>query len=210
MLVVGLGNLKFMNETITDGATVRGTSDAANDEVAAEGRSPAPMSGVANSDATNGETTKGRLEAIWLKRAHRGQMDEVATAVLVEGQGLEGNADQGGRRQVTILSKERWDGAVSGLEAEQIGSLHPKDRRANLFVSGLDLEDTRGWTLMIGGHHMVIAGETKPCALMDDICDGLQDALRSHWGGGAYAQVVDGGTISVGDEVTLTPPSESN
>lgn len=197
MLVVGLGNLKFMNEATTDGATVAGAIVAG-------------ASSAAKGGATNGGATKGRLQAIWLKRDHRGQMDEVATAVLVEGQGLEGNADQGGRRQVTILSKERWDGAVSGLEAEQIGSLHPKDRRANLFVSGLDLEDTRGWTLKVGGHHMVIAGETKPCALMDDICDGLQDALRSHWGGGAYAQVVDGGTISVGDEVTLTPPSEGD
>lgn len=181
MLVVGLGNLKFMTEQKT-----------------------------------------GRLEAIWIKRAHKGPMDAVSEAELLEGQGLKGNADQGGRRQVTILSKERWEEAVTGLSGaeEQSGPpitsggnqsdnyIHPKDRRANLFVSGLDLEETRGWTLAVGGHRMVVAGETKPCAFMDDICEGLQDALRPHWGGGAYAQVLDSGTISVGDEVTLTPPSE--
>lgn len=181
MLVVGLGNLKFMTEQKT-----------------------------------------GRLEAIWIKRAHKGPMDAVSEAELVEGQGLKDNADQGGRRQVTILSKERWEEAVAGLGGAKPGeesqgeshaagfSVDPKDRRANLFVSGLDLQETRGWMLTVGGHRMVIAGETKPCAFMDDICDGLQDALRLHWGGGAYAQVLDGGTISVGDDVSLTPPSEGN
>ena len=218
MLVAGLGNLKFMEEQKT-----------------------------------------GRLEAIWIKRAHKGPMDSVSEAELVEGQGLKNNADQGGRRQVAILSKERWEEATSistgppatrtaailskerweeataglvetaaELEAglagaeEQSGQpissggnqsdnhIHPKDRRANLFVSGLDLEATRGWTLAVGGHRLVIAGETKPCAFMDDICDGLQDALRPHWGGGAYAQVLDSGTISIGDRVTLTPPSEGD
>ena len=205
MLVVGLANLKFMTEQKT-----------ATDETSA---SETPASETHN---RNGEAMKGRLEAIWIKRAHKGPMDAVSEAELVEGQGLRNNADLGGRRQVTILSKERWEEAVAGLEAGKSGgeshgesnvagfSVDPKDRRANLFVSGLDLEETRGWTLAVGGHRMVIAGETRPCAFMDDICYGLQDALRPHWGGGAYAQVLDGGAISIGNEVTLTPPSEGN
>ena len=177
---------------------------------------------VGNAANHTGEAAKGRLEAIWIKRAHKGPMDAVSEAELVEGQGLKGNTDQGGRRQVAILSKERWEEATAGLRGNKSGeeshgdtdaaglAVHPKDRRANLFVSGLDLEETRGWTLAVGGHRLVIAGETKPCAFMDDICDGLQDALRPHWGGGAYAQVLDSGAISVGDRVTLTPPSEGD
>ncbi len=37
----------------------------------------------------------GRIEAIWVKRAHRGPMDPVPSAVLVAGRGVVGNADQG-------------------------------------------------------------------------------------------------------------------
>ncbi len=40
----------------------------------------------------------GTLEAIWLKRVRGGPMDPVASAELVAGRGLVGNANQGGRR----------------------------------------------------------------------------------------------------------------
>jgi hypothetical protein len=66
--------------------------------------------------------SEGRLEAIWLKRARLGPMDRVEAAILVPGRGLAGNANQGGRRQVAILSREavtpceRMDEALPGLE----------------------------------------------------------------------------------------------
>jgi MOSC domain-containing protein YiiM len=125
-------------------------------------------------------------------------MDACVTAELETGRGLVGNADRGGRRQVTVLSGERWAALMQQVNA----SLAPEARRANLIVSGVDLEESRGRTLVIGACRLRIGGETRPCELMEQAAAGLQRAMRHHWGGGAFAEVLEGGTIAVGDRVT--------
>ena len=140
----------------------------------------------------------GRLEAIWVKRAKAGPMDPVDRALLEDGMGLRGNANRGGRRQVTIISAERWRELMEALGAD----LDPSARRANLMVSGLDLQASRGKTLRIGATRLRINGETRPCEQMEEAHAGLQALMRERWGGGAYADVVEGGVIAVGDEVS--------
>ena len=147
----------------------------------------------------------GRVEAIWIKRAKGGPMDPRGQAVAVAGRGLLGNANQGGRRQVTIIAREAWEAAEEALGAR----LDPALRRANVMVSGLDLRHTRGLDLEIGAVRLRIRGETRPCRLMDDSWPGLEAALGPDWRGGVFAEVVGGGTLRVGDAARLTVPDDA-
>jgi MOSC domain-containing protein YiiM len=139
----------------------------------------------------------GRLEAIWIKRAHRGPMDRVQRATLVAGRGLVGNADQGRRRQVTIIEREVWARLMVELRAD----VAPSARRANLMVSGLDLVGRRDRVLVVGACRVRVLGETRPCERMDEALQGLREAMKTDWGGGSFGEVLDGGEIAVGMEV---------
>ena len=139
----------------------------------------------------------GRLEQIWIKRLHRGPMDPVEQAELRVGRGLAGNADQGGRRQVTIIARGRWD-RLSEAMADQID---PAVRRANILVSDIEFEGSRGRILRIGSCRFRINGETRPCARMEEAAPGLRAVMDPPYAGGAYAETLDDGTIRVGDPV---------
>jgi MOSC domain-containing protein YiiM len=132
-------------------------------------------------------------------------MDPRPQATLVAGRGLAGNANQGGRRQVTLLTEEGWAGALSDLGAD----LDPSLRRANLLISGIHLEKTRGRILRIGFCRLRIFSETTPCKQMDEAYPGLQRALRPAWRGGVCAEVLEGGEIAVGDPVRWEEPEEA-
>lgn len=138
---------------------------------------------------------EGRVEAIWLKRAKGGPMDAVASAEAVAGRGLVGSANQGGRRQVTIIDAAAWERVMHALGAR----LDPSARRANVMVSGLELARSRGRVLCLGPCRVRIFNETRPCELMDRALPGLKAALAPDWGGGAFGEVIEGGAIRVGD-----------
>jgi MOSC domain-containing protein YiiM len=143
----------------------------------------------------------GRLEQIWLKRARRGVMDPVESATLVEGKGVKDSASFGSHRQVTIISLERWLDLTSELGAD----VDPSARRAELMVSGVDLENSRGRLLLVGRCVLCIGGETTPCERMDEAFRGLRAAMAPRWGGGAWAEVVTGGEVRISDPVSWQP-----
>jgi MOSC domain-containing protein YiiM len=128
-------------------------------------------------------------------------MDSVRRAALRAGRGIVGNANQGGRRQVTIIAQQAWEDAVTdvGVRVEAIA------RRANLLVSGISLAKTRGRTLLIGGCRLLIRGETRPCERMDEAQAGLRAALGPGWRGGVLAEVLEDGEIEVGARVEWVP-----
>ena len=139
----------------------------------------------------------GKLEAIWVKRVRRGRMDPVDRAQLMADKGIIGNANQGGRRQVTIIEREVWEKLMIQLGA----AADPAARRANFMISGASLANTRGRILRIGKARIQIMGETKPCERMEEAVSGLRQAMYSDWQGGAFGIVIADGMVSVGDDV---------
>ena len=142
--------------------------------------------------------TTGRIEAIWVKRAKRGVMDAVPTAELLAGEGVKGSADRRGKRQVTLIEREAWSAMMAELSAD----VPPAARRANVMLSGVRLADTRGRVLRLGSTRIRIAGETLPCERMEEACTGLRAVMRPDWRGGAFGEVITGGSISVNDIAT--------
>lgn len=122
-------------------------------------------------------------------------MDRVMFAEAVAGRGLAGNANQGGRRQVTLIDEARWREAQEELGVD----VDPSARRANLMLRGIDLEGQRGRSLRIGQAVVRIYYELTPCERMDEAHPGLRKALRPRWRGGAFGEVIEGGIIQLGD-----------
>lgn len=139
----------------------------------------------------------GQLQAIWIKRMKSGPLDPVDSAELIAGRGIERNANQGGRRQITLIEQEVWEDLMRRLDA----SISPATRRANLMLSGIRLADSRDRILHVGACRVRILGETKPCAQMDAALFGLREAMVDGWAGGAFGEVLDDGRITVGDPV---------
>lgn len=128
-------------------------------------------------------------------------MDSVRRAALRTGRGIVGNANQGGRRQVTIIARQAWESAATDLGV----NIEPIARRANLLLSGISLEKTRGRTLLVGACRLLIRGETRPCERMDEAQAGLRAALGTAWRGGVFAEVLDDAEIEVGALVQWIP-----
>lgn len=127
----------------------------------------------------------------------RGPMDLVESARIVAGRGIVGNANQGGRRQITLIEEEVWLRLMEELKAD----LQPTTRRANLLVRNFDLSKSRGRVLRIGDCRIRVFGETKPCERMEEALNGLKNAMYADWRGGAFGEALDDGEIRCGDNV---------
>jgi MOSC domain-containing protein YiiM len=98
---------------------------------------------------------------------------------------------------VTLVSKDQWAAVVAALGRP----VDPSVRRANLLVSGIELEARRGEVLLVGACRLKVQGETRPCERMDEALQGLRAALERARAGGIYAEVLEGGVVGIGDPV---------
>ncbi len=125
-------------------------------------------------------------------------MESPESVNVIAGHGIEGDrhaAEEGVRkaRQVLLMDEETLESF--GLAYGEV--------RENITTSGIDLVATpAGATLAVGGEVVLkITGPCAPCARMDEIRPGLR--LEFDGKRGMLASVVRGGTIRVGDAISV-------
>lgn len=143
------------------------------------------------------------LHKIYIYPIQDGPCEEREICEALPATGLAGDRRRPQRRSVTLLSSEVWADTTASLGVE----LSPATRRANLLVSGVDLQAAVGKRLQIGEVVFKIWGETEPCSKMDDKLQGLQQALKPEMRGGVCAEVVTAGKLNVGDAISLVEPT---
>jgi MOSC domain-containing protein YiiM len=138
---------------------------------------------------------QARIVSIQLCPGHREPMKLVRSATAIEGQGLQGDKHGGGApdRQVLLADKEALDAV----------GVQPGTIKENLTVEGLNVMDLApGSRLHLGASAVLeITKVCEPCFRMDEIRDGLRQELEGRRG--MVSRVVRGGSIHVGDPITV-------
>ena len=142
-----------------------------------------------------------RLLGIAIKPHGEKEMRELPGALLSCERGVEGDSrGKPGPRQVTLMSHAAWQMACKELAMD----LHWSQRRANLLVDNLSLEESVGAVIHIGDATLEVTGETDPCRRMEALYPGLFAALAMEWRGGVTCRVVKGALLTVGETVALS------
>ena len=138
---------------------------------------------------------QGTITNLHIARVKGTPSDPVQEATAISGLGLDGDrsAYEGNNRQVLFIDKETLDDL--GLTPGQV--------KENITVTGLDLSQTKaGQVFRIGDDvTMELVGDCEACGKMEALALGLQDKIDGKRG--MLAIVVNGGSIKVGDSITV-------
>lgn len=140
---------------------------------------------------------RGRVEAIAVRPRRREPVVQVDS--WTPGDDAD-HAKHRGKRAITLISGEQLD-AMAALLARPVDFLQT---RRNLLVRGINLSALDGRRFRVG--ELVLEG-TEPCHPCNRMvqtfgADGYT-AMLGH--GGLCARIVEGGTIRVGDELSVLP-----
>ena len=138
---------------------------------------------------------QGTITNLHIARVKGTPSDPVQEANAISGLGLQGDrsAYEGNLRQVLFVDKEILDGA--GLAPGQV--------KENITVTGLNVAEIKpGQVFTIGDSITLEAvGDCEACSKMDAIRLGLKDQLQGKRG--MLAKVINGGSIKIGDSITV-------
>ncbi len=142
---------------------------------------------------------QAQVLALAVKTAVGGPMREIDRSVGQVDGGLDCPVQPSPDRGITFLAARQWDQVN-----EELGTEMPwHARRANVLLDADGLADLLGRTVTVGDLRVEIMGETVPCGTMEAIQPGLTRALAPECRGGVYGRILRGGTIRVGDALTI-------
>jgi MOSC domain-containing protein YiiM len=139
------------------------------------------------------------LQSIHVAKASRLPMRTVPAAEVEAGRGIVGDRYHGTRhRHVSVQSADALREAAAAYGAEVPAGL----TRRNLTLDEGVVPREPGARIRVGPVLLEVVRVAAPCKLLDDsIGPGAQEALRRR--AGSVCRVLEGGTITVGDEVAL-------
>lgn len=144
----------------------------------------------------------GELKWIGLRPAKMEALQAVSNVEVNTKNGLTGDRyKRSGKRMVTLIQEEHLEAVASLLG--KTGSIDPLDTRRNLVVSGINLLALKEKQFKIGDEVILeYTGPCHPCTRMEEnLGPGGLNAMRGH--GGICTKVIQGGTISLGDKVSV-------
>ena len=142
----------------------------------------------------------GRLTGIARRDTKRAPMETLEQAQVSDQTGVaQDSRGKPGDRTVTVISARTWREVCAELGQE----IPWTTRRANLLVDEIDLPKSAGQIIEIGDVRLKVIVEVAPCSRMDEQVEGLTNALKPDWRGGVACTVLQGGSISIGDAVTV-------
>lgn len=153
------------------------------------------------------------VKAIYVAQAAGAPMSGVDQVTAIKGKGLDGDryaADaghysniDGWGAQVTLIQSEAIDAVNKGHETDYTGAM----LRRNLVTQGIQLKQLLGQNFRCGGAILRGTKMFPPCMRLAQLL-GRRNVLQyfSHCGG-IGAEVVQGGAIHAGDEITILDPA---
>jgi MOSC domain-containing protein YiiM len=152
----------------------------------------------------------GKLVGIYTTNEAVKPLEANSELRAIEGVGLEGDRyasasgtysnRPGPHRQVTFIERE----VIANVNAESGVELGEHETRRNLVTEGVPLLHLIGRTFRVG--EVVFRGikSAPPCAHLEKLTrPGVRAALENR--GGLRAEIVSGGTLRIGDEITAVP-----
>jgi MOSC domain-containing protein YiiM len=151
----------------------------------------------------------GSISAIYVAPSAAKPMEEAHTALVEAGRGIVGDRyhaatgtfsrpgrEHEDRRQITLIESE----AIAAVARDYDIAFEPRDSRRNLVTRGVALNHLVGAEFVIGTVRLRGIKLCEPCAHLEKVTGlPVRDPLRHR--GGLNCEVVEGGTISVGDTV---------